>query len=159
MKDNKHYDFLSSVVLIIIGVYIIASGVGIYHKAKEPLHVSPGLFPIILGCALILCSILLLISSLKDGGVKQRIEEIKGWAGHTFKEKATISMIVGTVIMGIYSFVLLSILPFWLGSLIFMIFLFIYLNAASVIKILILSGGSVLAIILLFQVLFRVPLS
>lgn len=158
MSENKHFDFMGSIVLSVASLFIILSGYGIYEKSGELMHVSPGLLPIILGVAMLLCSLLLFFSSLKDGGASKRVEEIKEWIGIIFKSETTISMLVGTVIMGVYTFVLLSILPFWLASLLFMIFLMIYLNATSIVKILILSGGGVALVVLLFQVLFRVPL-
>lgn len=67
-------------------------------------------------------------------------------------------MAIGVLIMALYTFVLLSFLPFWLSSLIFMIILMLYLKAESPVKILVISGGAVALIVLLFQVLFRVPL-
>ncbi|ABX40984.1 tripartite tricarboxylate transporter TctB family protein [Lachnoclostridium phytofermentans] len=158
MKNIKQFDFLTSIILMAASIYVIVSGFGIYKKAGEPMYVSPGLLPIILGFAMILCCIFLMISSLKGSSIKSRINELKEWFSANYKEHTIISMIVGTIIMGIYTFVLLSIFPFWLASIIFIAFLMIYLNAASLVKILLTSIGAVGGIILIFQIIFRIPL-
>lgn len=158
MEHKKHFDFLTSLVLIAVSAYIAAAGFGIYQDAGEPMYVSPGLFPIVLGIALALCSVFLLLQSLKGGGASARCAELKQWAGTVLKEPTCISMLIGTLIMGIYTYLLLSLLPFWLASLLFMILLMMYLNSGSVVKILLISGGAVAGVVALFQVLFRVPL-
>lgn len=158
MSEHKHYDFMGSIALLILSAAVIGGSIKLYLDTGEPMYVSPGLMPLILGIALLLCSILYLAGSLKDGGVKARSAEIKEWAALLVKDKTVHSMVVGVIIMAVYVFVLMSFLPFWLSSLIFMIGLMFYLKSTTPVRILLLSGGAVAGIVLLFQVLFRVPL-
>ncbi|MDR3259501.1 MAG: tripartite tricarboxylate transporter TctB family protein [Fusobacteriaceae bacterium] len=158
MNENKHLDLLASIVLIAVSLFILISGYGIHTDSKEHISVSPGLLPLILGFALLLCSIIQAFRCMKDIGLYKGISQIIDWARARAKEENTKRMLIGTIILGIYTFILLSFLPFWLASIIFMIILMLYLKAASLLKIVIISGTSVGAIVILFQILFRVPL-
>lgn len=158
MSENKHYDFMGSCVMLILSVAVICGSLKLYIDAGEPMYLSPALMPLILGIALLFCSILYMVGSLKNGGIKARAAEIKEWAAMLVKDKTIHSMIVGVIIMAIYVFVLMSFLPFWISSLIFIIGLMFYLKATTPVRILLLSAAAVGGIVLLFQVLFRVPL-
>jgi len=158
MEKNKHLDFLWSIFLIIFSIYVIISGYKIYKEAGEVMHLSPGLLPLILGGALLFCSIFQIIMQNKEENIGKRIGEIKEWINIVIKEKDTKNMLMGALFMGIYTFVLLGRIKFWLASLIFSISLMVYLKATSYIKIIILSIVAVGCIVLLFQVLFRIPL-
>lgn len=158
MNEKKHFDFVSAVVLILVSVGIIVMSLQIHNQSGEVLYLSPGLMPLILGIALLACSIFQLIRSLKDGGFRTRSQEMSAWFKETIKDHTVHSMVIGVVIMAIYTFILMSFLPFWAASLIFIVALMLYLKATSLVRICLLAAGSVGFIVLLFQVLFRVPL-
>ena len=158
MNEKKYLDFLGGLALMVLSVAIIIASILMHLESGEVLYLSPGLMPLILGVALLFCSIFYFAQSLKDGGFSVRLQETKEWFHRTVADKTTHSMAIGVLIMALYTFVLLSFLPFWLSSLIFMIILMLYLKAESPVKILVISGGAVALIVLLFQVLFRVPL-
>ena len=67
-------------------------------------------------------------------------------------------MFIGVVLMAVYTFILIEILPFWIATFLFMFLLMYFLDAGSLVKILLVSAASVALIVLLFQVCFRVPL-
>ena len=158
VKEKKYLDFLGGLVLLMLSVIIIIASVLMHIKSGEAFYLSPGLMPMILGIALLFCSLFYFAESLKDGGFSARICETREWFHAVVSDKTTHSMAVGVIIMAVYTFLLMSFLPFWLSSLIFMIILMGYLKAESPVKILLISGGAVALIVLLFQVLFRVPL-
>lgn len=158
MSEHKHYDFLGAVVILLLSGAVIFGSIKLYTDAGEPMYLSPGLMPLILGISLLLCGILYLIGSLKNGGLKARLAEIKAWAAMLTKDEATRSMITGVAIMAVYVFILMHFLPFWIASLLFMAGLMFYLKATTPVRILLLSTAAVGGIVLLFQVLFRVPL-
>lgn len=158
VNEKKYLDFLGGLALMVLSVAIIIASILMHLESGEVLYLSPGLMPLILGVALLFCSIVYFAQSLKDGGFSVRLQETKEWFHRTVSDKTTHSMAIGVLIMALYTFVLLSFLPFWLSSLIFMIILMLYLKAESPVKILVISGGAVALIVLLFQVLFRVPL-
>ena len=68
---RKLKDFVFSIILILLGSYVIIEGMNIYHKAAQKPYkvtqftVSPGFMPVLLGIALTITALLLLISSFK----------------------------------------------------------------------------------------------
>ena len=68
---KKLKDFVFSIVLILVGSYVIIEGMNIFHKAAEKPYritkftLSPGFLPVLLGIALVFTSVLLLISSFQ----------------------------------------------------------------------------------------------
>lgn len=158
MNEKKHLDFISSIVWIIFSVVVILGSIQMYQKAGEVIYLSPSLMPLILGIALFGCSIVNLLESIKEDGFKGQWKEFTGWFQGTVKEQSTKAMLMGTLIMAFYVFVLMSFLPFWLSSIMFICSLMFYMKAAKPAKIALLAVASVGLIVLLFQVLFRVPL-
>ena len=74
------------------------------------------------------------------------------------KDPNSFRMLVGVVLMALYTFVLLGLLPFWLSTFLFMLLLMYFLEAGSLVKIVSVSLVVTILIIFLFQVCFRVPL-
>ena len=68
---RKLKDFVFSIILILLGSYVIIEGMNIYHKAAQKPYkvtqftVSPGFLPVLLGIALTFTALILLISSFK----------------------------------------------------------------------------------------------
>lgn len=158
MNEKKHLDFISSIVLIIFSGAVILGSIQMYQKAGEVIYLSPALMPLILGIALFGCSIVNLLGSVKGSSFKGQWNEFTGWLRTAVKEPTTKAMLMGTLIMAVYVFVLMSFLPFWISSIIFICVLMFYMKAAKPVRIAMLALGSVGLIVLLFQVLFRVPL-
>ena len=100
---SKKFDFASSIALIITALYVIYESMDIYEQAKEPMYLSPALVPLILSIALLLCSILLFVNSIKDGGASARIQELSAWFAQVKSAAETKSMLIGTIIIGIYT--------------------------------------------------------
>jgi hypothetical protein len=158
MESKKHFDFLASFVLMILGAYVIITGYDIYRDAQELFYVSPGFFPIMLGILLVFCSVLLLVSSLKNGGAKARFAELRLWWAGSVRAKDTFVTLGGVLIMFVYTFLLLRFMPFWLASLIFLVAIMFYLRTTKALRILIISALTMGAIVVFFQVGFGIPL-
>jgi len=158
MKTVKHLDSLASAALAALGIYAAFGGYAIYRDAGEVIFVSPGLFPLLMGAVLLFCSILLFGSSLKDGGFVQRVAEVSEWWRGLIRDRATATTLVGILIMFVYTYVLAQYLPFWLASALFLAAIMLFLRASSVPKIILLSVGTVAAIVVFFEVCFGVPL-
>ena len=157
-NDKKRLDFVSSVVMFLLSIYVIFEGIHIYHEAGKVFYLSPALVPTMLGCVLCLLSVVLFGYSLKDGGISARMAEVKTYFSGIFKDSNTMRMFIGVVLMAVYTFILIEILPFWIATFLFMFLLMYFLDAGSLVKILLVSAASVALIVLLFQVCFRVPL-
>lgn len=167
--EKKTKDFIFSFVLMLLGGYVAVGGYLIYRRAALPpynisqFRVSPGLLPVILGIALLLCSLLLCVRSLdRSQGVKAalhaRIADIKDWLNPALHSKEYLFTIGGVVIMALYTFVLLAFLPFWIASIIFLISVMLYLKADKLWKIVLCSCVAVGLVVLLFQVCFQAVL-
>ena len=68
VKEKKYLDFLGGLVLLMLSVIIIIASVLMHIKSGEVFYLSPGLMPMILGIALLFCSLFYFAESLKDGG-------------------------------------------------------------------------------------------
>lgn len=157
---KKLKDFVFSVILILVGVYVTVEGMNIYHKASEKPYkitqffVSPGFLPVILGGALILTSIILLVQSFKgekfSEALAARKTEFTEWTKTAFNANV-LNMVIGCVMMFIYTFFLMEWLPFWAASVIFLVAMFIFLKIGKVWKSVVLAVLVVALIVLLFK--------
>jgi hypothetical protein len=169
MLESKNKDFLVSLALFVLGIYVICESAGIYkYAAKAPfniktLNISPGFLPLVLGAALAVLSLILLFKTIAGqkglvASLKEQGKDLAQWFKELPKNKDFINMALGIIIMGIYSILLLKPLHFWLSSLIFLFGLMVFLHVDKIWKIGLISLGSVGAVILLFQVIFRASL-
>lgn len=151
-------DFISSAVIFILSLYVLFEGYNIYTKSGKLMHLSPALLPLMLGAFLLILSIVLFVESLKEGGISARFGEINDWFAQIKADPNTLRMLMGVVLMALYTFVLLGMLPFWLSTFLFMLLLMYFLDAGSILKIVVISVLITGLVIFLFQVCFRVPL-
>lgn len=168
--ESKTKEMIFSFALILTGIYVAIEGFRIYLKAASAPYfitaftVSPGFIPVILGFALILFSSLLLASSLKDGErstaeiLKIRFSEIKQWIKDNKKNIDYAFTIGAVIIMAIYTYVLMELLPFWIASLLFLIAIYFYLKSGKWWKNLIVSVFGVALIVVIFQYCFNAAL-
>ncbi len=165
--EKKTKDCVFALGLLALGAYVIYESWNMLGRAARPPYnvkdfsISPAMLPMVLGFGLVLFCIVLLVSALKGGG-ENRLSAHLSAAGqrfaHAMRQRDTISMIVSTVIMFIYTFYLIGSMPYWLGAAIFLVALMGFLRASRWYIILISSGASIALIIVLFQILFRTTL-
>lgn len=162
--DNKQKDFIISLALVALGVYATVGGVDIYRRAARPpynitsLGISPGLLPIILGSLLLILSLILFFKSLKESSFIGRASTLALWLKSAAKNSDIQMMVGGMVIMAIYSFLLVGLLPYWIVSTLFLIALMSFLRASKFLTIIMVALIAVGLVILLFQVGFNVSL-
>lgn len=157
-KNGRIKDFIAGIALILLSVFVLAESRIIFVKAEKEMHLSPALIPALLGTLLLILAIALFVGSLKDGGVRARCREMKEMLKEIKEDPNILRMLIGLCFMALYTFVLLGLLPFWLSTIIFLVALMKYLGAGSLPRIVIISVVVTGLIIILFQVLFRVPL-
>ncbi|MDL2229098.1 tripartite tricarboxylate transporter TctB family protein [Treponema sp. OttesenSCG-928-L16] len=168
MMESKSKDFIFSIFLAALGGYVIYEGMKIYRYAANPpfkitnFSISPAFLPVVLGAVLIFLSILLFFQSLKGSAfsvsIKERGRELRDWIKTVPQNRDIFYMGAGMAIMGIYIFILMKFLPFWISSIIYLAGLLIFLRVGKIWKILIITGASVGGVVLLFQVIFRASL-
>ena len=157
---KKLKDFLFSIILILVGFYVVIEGMNIYHKAAEKPYkitqftVSPGFLPVLLGIALVCTSLILLIQSFKgekfSEALVNRKTEFSEWIKSAFSENF-FRMAIGCAMMFIYTFFLMEWLPFWAASVIFLLAMFLFLKVGKVWQAVILSILVVTVIVVLFK--------
>lgn len=168
--ENKTKEMVFSFALVITGIYVAVEGFRIYLRAASAPYfittfsVSPGFIPFIIGIALIIFSTLFLFQCLKEEGksraevLKMRWSEFASWVKANSKNMDIAFTIGAVIIMGIYTYVLMELLPFWAASMIFLIALFCYLRADKWWKNLIVAVVGVIAIVIVFQYCFNAAL-
>jgi len=162
--EMKQKDFNISLVLVGLGLYSTVEGIRMYRKATKPPYnieqfsIPPGFLPTILGALLLILSILLFVKSIKGCGFRFQVSALITWSKQAVHDIDIRLMVVGMLIMGIYAYFLIGLLPYWLSSVLFLIALMAFLRATKLWKIILISILSVGLVIVLFQVVFNVSL-
>ncbi|NOV03688.1 tripartite tricarboxylate transporter TctB family protein [Paenibacillus planticolens] len=154
----KHLDFITSICLFLVSVYILVDSMKMVKTVGGPIYSSPGLLPIIIGSMLMLCTVVLFIKSMKNVGFTGNVRAIGEWFGPFIKDTDTRGMLTGIVIIAVYCFVLVPRLPFLLSSVIFLVFLMKVMNAGSYFKIILTAVAVSISLYVLFEIIFKVPL-
>lgn len=167
--NKKAKDFIFSFVLLAVAVYVFVGGLRIYFEAAAipyritEFRLSPAFLPVVLGLALCFCAILLCLQSLS--GVEDKVSEAKAYWGQfraSLKSLASnknfLSMVGGTCIIFLYTFILVGLLPYAVASFVFLVALMLFLQATKPVKVVIISAVVVGLILLLFRVAFRAAL-
>ena len=154
----EHLDFISSIVLMLVCIAVIVTACGYYIKSRKAFYASPGFMPIIIAGSLFLLALSLMRQSLKKSSVKEHLNRLHEAIPRGLKSFRFKNSIIALLIFAVYIFVLMRFLPFWLASLILVFVCFTYLKAAKFIKSAVISILSVGGIVLLFQIIFHVPM-
>ena len=157
-KDMKHLDFITSLVIMAIAAYTAVSAYGFYIKSRKEFYASPGFLPGIIAAALFLLALNLLVQSLSKSSVRENLSRLVEALPRGLRSVRFKNTIIGLAIFAVYIYVLLRFLPFWLSSIILLFACFVYLKAAKIIKSAVIAVLSAVGIVLLFQVIFRVPM-
>jgi hypothetical protein len=127
-------------------------------KSTNIFYTSPGFLPLIFASLLILCSLLLIKKSVKDVSFGEVWQDSFKNLKETLSSKSAFNIFAGLIILGIYTFALLAFMPYWLASLVFLMFIMIYMRSTSVIKAVLISGLSVGFLVGVFEYLLNVRL-
>lgn len=162
VKNKAQLDFITSVVLLVVCVCAIIASIGYWRGVGGKFFASPGFMPIIISGALSLMAVMLMVSSLKDSSVKERVRQLCASFIATVRSRNVHRAAVGIAMFAVYVFAMLGRMPFWLASFITLFALLMFLlfdkKLKTAIKLLLVSSLSVAGIILLFQVAFSVPM-
>jgi hypothetical protein len=158
VEKQTHFDFITSIALMILSVVMIVDCCRINGEVGGAIYASPGMLPMLLAIVLLFTAFLLFKRSIRANGIGKNFSDFIGWLSGFVKSTTAREMMIGGLILAIYTFGLAPRLPFWLSTSIFMIGLMLILRAASVVKsvlITVLVVGSLYAV---FQSIFHVPL-
>ena len=157
-KDMKHLDFITSLVLMGLSVYTVFNAYGFFIKSRKAFYASPGFMPAIIAVALFLLALNLMIQSLDKSSVKINFFRLVEALPRGIKSARFRNTIIGLAFFAVYIYILLRFLPFWLASILLLFACFVYLKAAKLVKSAIIAVTSAVGIVLLFQIVYRVPM-
>ena len=158
MEKHTHFDFVTSIFLMILSLVMIFDSYRMGVDVGGPMYASPGMLPLLLAVLLLFTSFLLLKRSIRINGVGKNWADFTAWFDGFRKSKMSREMLLGGLILAIYTFALLPRLPFWMSTSIFMISLMTILKATSIIKSLVITALVVGSLYGVFQMIFHVPL-
>ena len=158
MEKQTHFDFVTSIGLMILSLVMIVDSYRMGVDVGGALYASPGMLPMVLALLLLLTSAMLLRRSIRSGGVKQNLAGFASWFDDFRKSRMAREMTLGALILALYTFLLAPRLPFWMSTSIFMIVLMAILKATSLFKNLLITALVVGSIYGIFQMIFHVPL-
>jgi len=158
VEKQTHFDFVTSIVLMLLSLIMIVDCYRIWKDVGGEIYASPGMLPMLLAIVLLFTSFLLLKRSIRLNGVGKNFSDFTSWFIGFSKSKVFREMLLGCLILAIYTFGLAPRLPFWLSTSIFMVSLMTILKATSIAKSLVITALVVGSLYGIFQMIFHVPL-
>lgn len=158
MEKHTHFDFITSIALMLLSLVMIVDCYRIWKDVGGEIYASPGMLPMLLAIVLLFTSFLLLKRSIRLNGVGKNFSDFTSWFIGFGKSKVFREMLLGGLILAIYTFGLAPRLPFWLSTSIFMVSLMTILKATSIVKSLVITALVVGSLYGIFQMIFHVPL-
>lgn len=153
-KDANSKNLISALFLIAFSLFVIISSLRM--RVYNTFYDAPGIFPFVISSVICLCSIFLLIDSIKNNGIQETKILWK------FKEKLInnnilkrIIVIIGLII--IYGFILVQHMHFTIATFIFLSVIMVFLKIKPLILILV-SFSISLGISFVFGTLFNISL-
>ncbi len=158
MEKKTHFDFITSIALMLLAVVMIVDCYRMGVDVGGAMYASPGMLPMLLAVLLLFTGFLLFKRSIRENGVARNFADFRAWSGTFVSSKVAREMLLGGVVLAIYTFALVPRLPFWLSTSIFMIALMAILKATSIIKSVLITVLVVGSLYGVFQTIFHVPL-
>lgn len=156
-------DFLAGVICFAVSIYVMCKSVTFWKEDYvDVFYYSSGLMPMIIGICLCIFSIIYIIRTIKENNFKDCLTDLKNFFVEFVKNKQVHKALVGIVIFWIYIFLMLGKMPFWFATFIILSTLLLFINWEKnwrkIVNLLIISAASTGMIILIFQVIFKVPM-
>lgn len=158
MEKQTHFDFVTSIGLMILSLVMIVDSYRMGVDVGGALYASPGMLPMVLALLLLLTSAMLLRRSIRNGSAGRNLVGFVAWFDAFRRSRMAREMMLGALILALYTFVMAPRLPFWLSTSIFMMLTMAILKATSLIKNLLITALVVGSIYGVFQTIFHVPL-
>ena len=159
---RAHLDFLTSIILIIIAIAVIITSIGYWQRQKVTFYESAGFMPVLIAGGLLIMSLRLLREALKQDSAHSFISRLKVSFGQTVRSNTVHRAIIGLIIFGIYVFVLLGRMPFWLASFLPLAAVLVFVRydgtLKTALKMILIAALCVAGIVGLFQFAFAVPM-
>lgn len=158
MEQRSHFDFVTSIVLMLLSIAVLIDSYRIGVDAGGPMYTSPGMLPMVLAILLLLTSFRLFRRSVRANGFAGNAREFSAWLRGFVTSPLAREMLVGGLALATYTFGLAPRMPFWASTSIFLIGLMLLLKAASLVRSILIAAAVVGSIYGVFQMIFHVPL-
>ena len=158
MEKQAQFDFVTSIGLMILSLVMIVDSYRMGVDVGGALYASPGMLPMVLALLLLLTSAMLLRRSMRSASAGQNLAGFVAWFDAFRKSAMVREMMLGALILALYTFVMAPRLPFWASTSIFMVLVMAALKATSIVKNLLITALVVGSIYGVFQMVFHVPL-
>ncbi len=158
MEKQTHFDFVTSIALMILSLVMIVRSYYIGVEVGGELYASPGMLPMVLALLLLLTSVMLLRRSIRSVGFGQNVAGFLSWFDGFRKTPMVREMMFGALFLASYTFILAPRLPFWASTSIFLILVMAILKATSILKNVLITALVVGSIYGIFKMIFHVPL-
>jgi len=158
VEKQTPFDFVTSIFLMILSVVMIVDSYRMGVDVGGALYASPGMLPMVLATLLLLTSAMLFRRSVQQNGFGKNFADFLAWFDAFRKSGTTREMLLGGLILALYTFALAPRLPFWISTSIFMISVMAILKATSIVKNILITALVVGSVYGVFQTIFHVPL-
>ncbi|HAN42736.1 MAG TPA: hypothetical protein DCP98_04840 [Sphaerochaeta sp.] len=156
-------DLIAGCICFAVSIYVMLMSIKFWKEDfVDVFYYSSGLMPMIIGGCLCIFSVLYIVRTLKEHPLKECLTDIKNFGIEFVKSKNVHRSLIGIAIFWVYIFLMLGKMPFWLATFIALSALLLFLNFKKsvwqVVKLLIISACATFAIVLVFQIIFKVPM-
>ena len=156
-------DLIAGVVIFAVSIYVMIKSITFWKEDfVDVFYYSAGLMPMMIGACLFIFSALYLRRTLKEHSLKECLKDIKNFSIEFVKNKNVHKALVGLVIFWIYIFLMLGKMPFWIATFVTLSALLIFINWQrswkKILLLLLISAVATFMIILIFQIIFKVPM-
>ena len=129
-QRNAAKDFVSGILLVLFGVYIVVDALGL--KVYNTFIDAPGFFPTIVGAVIAVLGAILSFIGFKTGGAKELKEVCNGkFLKEFITSDGTVRVVILIAMMVVYIWVLLGRIHFIIATSIYLIANFLYLKATK----------------------------
>lgn len=162
-KSRFGMDLVAGVIVLAVSVYVMCKSITFWKEDfVDVFYYSSGLMPMIIGICLFIFSVIYIRRTLKEHPFKECLFDIKTFCAEFVKSKNVHKALIGIAIFWVYIFIMLGRLPFWIATFIALSTLLIFINweksFGKIAKLLLISACATFAIILVFQIIFNVPM-
>ena len=156
-------DFLAGVIVFAVSIYVMCKSITFWKEDfVDVFYYSSGLMPMIIGICLFIFSALYIRRTVKEHTLKGCFIDMKNFFVEFVKSSQVHKALIGILIFWVYIFLMLGKLPFWLATFITLSALLLFINWEKnwkkIAKLLLIAAVATFAIILVFQIIFKVPM-
>lgn len=116
---DKYLDFISGIILLIFGIYVLITGIFIAKKSTIGDIVwygSPGIFPIFIGVIIVILAIILAIENLpKENNVNLIRDIVK-----CVDKNVVFRTLITIGLFAVYVFILIGRIPFYIATFVYL---------------------------------------